>query len=291
MAFRKILLPLNGRSDLSQTCDYAFKLALQFTSHVEALFVRPDPRDAIPLLGEGMSVTMIEDMIAISNKEADKYATKSRETFDQSVAGREIKVTDTPDINSATANWLESKGPEDTAIECFGKLADLIVVSRPVDNDEIPASNLLNTVLFETGRPVFVTPPVTVKQSMEGFPKHVAVFWNASTQSARAVGAALPFLHKAGKVTVFTTKGDDVSMTNSKDLVSYLAWHGIAAQPHFVDEGGRSESEALLEKATECGADLLVMGAYTHSRMRRLILGGMTGHVLDNSTIPLLMAH
>jgi len=282
MAFQKILIPLNGRTDMSLTCDKAFEIAAEFSSYIDALFIRPDPRDAIPLLGEGMSVSMIEDMISISEQEAEKCAKISRDTFNKCVDGMGIQ--------SKSASWIEAKGSEDVTVADFGKLADLIVVSRPMENEEISSSSMVNAVLFETGRPVYVVPPLSSSSNVNAVPAHVAIFWNASSQSAHAVGAAMPFLEKAKRVTVFTSN-NDASLSPAQDIEAYLKCHGILSNRLFLDDGISTDAETMLNNAMDCGADLLVMGAFTHSRMRRFILGGMTKYVLENAKIPLFMVH
>jgi len=221
-------------------------------------------------------------MISVSEQEADKCAMISRGTFNSCV--------DRAGVPSTSASWIEAKGSEDVTVADFGKLADLIVVSRPMENEEISSSSMVNAVLFETGRPVYVVPPASAASNGMTRPKHVAIFWNASSQSARAVGAAMPFLEKSKHVTVFTAK-NDTSLSPAHDIESYLKCHGIQSDTQSLAEGILTDAETMLTKAMECGADLLVMGAFTHSRMRRFILGGMTKYVLENAKIPLFMVH
>jgi nucleotide-binding universal stress UspA family protein len=118
----------------------------------------------------------------------------------------------------------------------------------------------------------------------------VAIAWNGSAQAARAVEGALPFLAGA-KVTVLTAAEKDEFVAAPAELSAYLAWHGVSASTATVEADSDAAGEALLAEAGKLGADLLVMGGYGHSRVREVILGGVTYHVLGNAEIPVLMAH
>jgi len=257
-------------------------------AHVEILLIRSDPKDTIPLLGEGMSVTMIEDMIQISDKEGRERAAKGQKAFNELVKKLSIKVTDKPSANGASATWSEETGREDEITARRGRLADLTVAGRTTANSDVSSTLTLNAALFDTGRPVLVVPA----GGAVDFGKHIAISWNGSAQSARAVSAAMPLIRAAKKVTVLTADSDRTSSAASSELVGYLEWHGIkAGAKTFQASSQQSIGEGLLAECADAKADLLVMGAYTHSRMRQLILGGVTRHVLEESSLPLFMAH
>ncbi|MFQ5619515.1 MAG: universal stress protein, partial [Rhodospirillales bacterium] len=145
----------------------------------------------------------------------------------------------------------------------------------------------LNAALFETGRPVLVAPP----SAPAVLGRKVAISWNGSAQAARAVAAALPYIMRSDGVVILTVESDRTSASAAPELAAYLAWHGVRAETKFFSPTNRSIGAALLKECADAGADLLVMGAYTHSRMRQLILGGVTRHVLAEATVPLFMAH
>ena len=126
----------------------------------------------------------------------------------------------------------------------------------------------------------------------DDFGKHIAISWNGSAQAARAVGSALEMITRAEKVTVLTAESARTSAARAPELVAYLEWHRIAPDTRtFSIEGRQPGGADLLAECVRIGADLLVMGAYTHSRVRQLILGGVTRHVLEEAEIPLFMAH
>ncbi len=152
----------------------------------------------------------------------------------------------------------------------------------------------LNAALFDTGRPVLVAPPAGGDAPSKPFSAdgHVAVSWNGSAPTARAVGSAMGLIAKTDKVTVLTAASDQTSAPRAPELAAYLEWHRIVPEIRtFTSDGGPSIGKALLAECSSLGVDLLMMGAYAHSRVRQLILGGLTRHVLEHAALPLFMAH
>jgi len=286
MTIQTILVPVDGSEQSRHVLGAAVALGRERAAHVVALHARPDPRDSLPLLGEGISGVMIEDLMRLTEREGRERAERARALFDGFCASSGVPVIQGPPAPvGVSASWLDVAGPEDDAVARRGRLADVIVVSQSPP-DEVSALTL-NGALVESGRPVLVVP--TTVTDFVG--RRVCVAWNGNVEAARAVAAALPFLTAAEKVAVLTVAGDDVPEAVAGELVEYLAWHGVAAEDVAVPEGAQGIGEALLEACDAWGGDLLVMGAYTHSRMRQLILGGVTRHVLGNARVPLLMIH
>ena len=118
------------------------------------------------------------------------------------------------------------------------------------------------------------------------------VHWNRSTEQARATDAAMPLLQRASRVTVLDVNGGQgVSGPSAAQLIKYFERSGISADLLTVGLEGRSTGEAVLRAAAAQGCDLLVKGAYTQSRLRQMIFGGATSHILANAELPVLMAH
>ena len=186
-----------------------------------------------------------------------------------------------------TVSWRHEHGREDEVLARIGRLNDLIVVARPGDSDDVLTPMTLNAAIFESGSPVLVVPP----GGTASIRKRVAISWNGSVQSARAVSAALRILEQAEAVMVLTADSYRTSGARGTELASYLEWHGVKPDTQIFEASAGSVGLRLLEECEKFGADLLVSGAYTHSRMRQLILGGVTKHVLGHAKIPMLMAH
>jgi nucleotide-binding universal stress UspA family protein len=162
------------------------------------------------------------------------------------------------------------------------------VLPRP-DADAPPElRSVLEATLLGAGRPLLIMPPG--KQVAAG--QTIAIAWNGSTEAARAVAGALPFLDGARRVHVLTAETWRTQSDVALDLIAYLGWRGIACQTCAVS-GGESESvgAALLRTATELGAELMVMGGYGRPRLSQLVLGGVTRHALSAAELPLLVGH
>ncbi len=292
MAIKTILVPIDGDENVKHALESAFTFAQTFEAHVEVLHVCMDPKTAVPLLGEGMSGAMIEEMISLSERENKQRSGAAKKVFDDVCQAYSVSPSDAkpnPKIggNEFTCCWVEETGREEEAIARHGRLNDVTVCSRPLEGCDFPSMATLNAALFETGHPVLLTPPNVSKS----FGKHVAIAWNGSAEAARAVRMGLPFLAAAEKVSIVTAETDKTARKTADDLAVYLAWHGVNADPVYFSPAGHGVGEAMLLECGKIGADMLVMGAYTHSRVRQLILGGVTSHVLDSATIPVLMSH
>jgi nucleotide-binding universal stress UspA family protein len=140
------------------------------------------------------------------------------------------------------------------------------------------------------GRPVLVVPRYG---TFERLGERVLIAWNGSREATRAVHDAIPILKRAITVTVLSIdpEVDSPPRTPSADITLHLARHGIAAEAASTSSVDFGVGNALLSRAADLGADLIVMGAYGHSRMREMVLSGATRHLLQNMTVPVLMSH
>lgn len=269
------------------TMETAFVVGRDHSCHVRILHVRPDPSSAVPLVGEAMSGAMVEEMMTVCERQGAERAAEVRTMFDQFCGRYAIPVTDEPPgPPEMSVFFQEEQGGEDDKVALRGRMSDLIVVGRPKGDAEPALQATLNAALLDSGRPVLVAPRVPITS----IGKSVAIAWNGSAEAARAVAAAMPFLIKARTVTILVAEEEE-STPSAQDLENHLAWHGVTAEIRRVVPSGAAVGAALLKAATDVQADLLVMGAYTHSRLRQLILGGVTRHVLDHAETPLLLSH
>ena len=120
---------------------------------------------------------------------------------------------------------------------------------------------------------------------------HVLVAWNGSLEASHAVFGTLPLLHEASRVSIFSMSGAENDQATAAELAEALSWQGIRADEVGIPEATGSAGAALLGTAAQCSATLIVMGAYTHSRLRQSFLGGVTRHVLSEARIPVVMSH
>ncbi len=167
------------------------------------------------------------------------------------------------------------------------KLADLVVVRRLDAETGEGYENLIGLVLRGSGRPVLALPPAFGN----GDRARIAIAWNGSAESVRAVTAALDFLDGANTVDVMTAESETTSASGADRLIRYLACRGIGARRHvFPKRRNRAVGDMILDKCYELASDLLVVGGTTHNRWRELSFGGVTRHMLTHAELPVLMA-
>lgn len=286
MPIRKILVPLSSRAGAEAALALAFATARRWQAHVLALHVRLDARDVAPLAGEGLSGAMIEEMMAATEREANERAHALREIFTRAAERAGIAAAEpAPGGRAASAHFAMVVGREEEITAQQARLADLTLVPAPAADGEGTSSDALHAVLFDSGRPVLIaplTPPATIGE-------RICVAWNGTAESAAAVYAALPWLREAKRVRILSAQEYQRRGPEAPELAAYLALHGVQAELATFRPVEREVGAGLLQAAHEAKADLLVMGAYSHSRLRQLILGGVTRHILEHADLPVLM--
>jgi nucleotide-binding universal stress UspA family protein len=286
MPIRKLLLPLTGTAAGEAALVTALKVAQIWNAHVTALHVRVDSRDVAPLAGEGLSGAMIEEMMSATEKESSDRAHAVRGMFERFVAQQDVPVNEARHGSGhATASFASVTGREEDLVAQQARLADLTVVPHPEAGEDVSSSDALHAVLFDSGRPVLIAPrraPTTIG-------RRICSAWNGSAESAAAMLAALPWMQRAEAVRVVSADEYQRRGPLAADLADYLALHGVEVELATFKPIEKDVGAGLLQAARDFGADLLTMGAYSHSRLRQLILGGVTRHVLEHSDLPVMM--
>jgi len=290
MAYRRLLLPLTGTAAGEAALATALTVARIWNAHVHCLHVRVDARDVAPLAGEGLSGAMIEEMMAATERESGERAHRVRSLFDRFAdTSGGVTLAMNPETalktDGPTLSFESIAGREEDVVAQQSRLYDMAVVPHPEADEDVSSSDALHAVLFDSGRPVLISPrllPATMGT-------RVCLAWNGSSESAAALAAALPWLHRAQAVRIlyadeYRRRGPGVD-----GVLSYLRWHEIAAEKMLFKPQTKEVGAGLLGAVRDFGADLLCMGAYSHSRLRQLILGGVTRHVLENADVPVLM--
>jgi len=168
----------------------------------------------------------------------------------------------------------------------FGRVSDLIVLRQLVPGS-IQTQHVFDAAVFGSGRPVLIVPEKLPFDMTD----HIMIAWNGSLEASRAVLGAMPLLHLANRVSIFAAPQYDTEGVDPTDLAEALSWQGIRAHAVAAPANGYSTGAALVAAVTKQEATLIVMGAYTHSRLRQSFLGGVTKHLVTHAPIPLLMAH
>jgi nucleotide-binding universal stress UspA family protein len=192
-----------------------------------------------------------------------------------------------PQMAQLSYAWVQPSGESDTFVGSYGRVFDLIVLGRPGRAPQEPRMAPLEAALFESGRPVLIAPPGPPKT----LGRKVLVAWNGSTEQARANALAMPLLCGADEVTVLTVEGGMTPGPTGEEVALHLVRNGVPATAVTVAPAGRTTGEAILHYTKSQGCDLLVKGAYAQSRLREMMFGGATRHILAHATLPVLMAH
>jgi nucleotide-binding universal stress UspA family protein len=286
MPVKAILLPLSEADAPGPVLETALGLAQRFDAHLDVLYVLRNPQNILPYATLGLSKHMREAVLQAAERNTADQARVARDLLEQFCERSGIPIIDKRNGHAGvTASWHEATGQEDAILAQRGRLADLIVLPGPIPISPPPA--VAEAALKGTGRPLLIAPPT----ARPVIASHVGIGWNGSAEAARAVGAAMAYLYAAEKVTVFTCRKQETIKPPPESLVDYLGWHGVDASIKTVDAHDPNVGEALIAVAGETGVDLLVVGGYSRSRIRELILGGVTGHLLASAEIPVFMLH
>ena len=293
MAIRHILVPLFGYDGDRVSLDAALVVAKRHGAHVAALHVETDPLEQTPLMVDvGVAIT---ELVEAAERHALQRATNATKTFETWQAATGTPIDAAPSIHPiVTTAFTRIKGNEEDLISRYGRLTDLVVLARPKKNE---AADLIavriEDVLFGAGRPVLLVPNDIGAETLahlEDGPALVA--WNGSIEATRAITAGLDLIKAMGKVRVLSVKEGKREAHPATDLTHFLAWHGVAATVGTPPaEAHKATADHFLNAAREAKATLIVMGAYSHGRLRQLVLGGVTSHMIDAADIPVLMAH
>ena len=258
----------------------AAALAQQHKAHLAAAFLTPLPDE--PLAYEPTVVAGVwAELLGRARSEAEAERKKVEDRLKGLMQPCEIRSAEalSRDLGRVAA--------------VHARYADVAVLTRPSDG---PGSELredvIEGVLFHSGRPALIAPP-DWKGGAIG--KRVVVAWDASREATRALSEADDLLEFAEAVTVITVDAKPKMFGHGEQPGANIAGHlqrrGFKAEVRNVESRGRAASAVILDEAAAFKADLLVMGAYAHSRLRELVFGGATRDLLHETTVPLLMAH
>lgn len=293
MPIKSILCIFGGEDSEFAALDVAMLLAKSYTAKVRILHISPQPSAYMMVYGEGI----IENshIIATIEKENREKLEKARQRVASTASkhcltlDEQSSFTDADKVNHVFAEFIHLTGSADDIIAAQGRVCDIVVISRAIRESDTVYDPVVITALFDTGRPVLLVP----EGKTEIHYKTVSLAWDGGMEAARAVHNSLQFLKRAENVRLLTARehGELSDPEAEAGVMEYLKCHDIRARGIIVAAGSRSIAEALLMRAKELETDLLVMGAYGHSRFREMILGGVTNYMLENADIPLLLSH
>jgi nucleotide-binding universal stress UspA family protein len=279
MTYKSILVHVDETPRCTARLDVAFDLARASDAHITGLALVPDfPSPALLTVSYGSE-------LAVAHERAVREALDPvKAAFSQRAQRAGV----------SSSEWREARGDVVAAATLHARYADLLILgqSDPGDDRTRPVPGFLENLLLSAGRPVLVIPYAGM---FKGAFAKVLVAWNASRESTRAVTDALPLLQRARQVAVIVVDPRQTAGIHGEspgsDVALYLARHGVKAEAHPTPSGDVDVGDVILSRTSDIGADLIVMGAWGHSRVRELVMGGATRSLLDEMTVPVLFSH
>jgi nucleotide-binding universal stress UspA family protein len=278
---KSILVPMENIETMTSALETALLLGRPRAAYIEGFalrfaiseFIAIDPAGSIPL------ETYRQDSL--------EEAAAARALFETFMQKHNVPRA-SASTNGLSCGWLDDAPAGESFVGSYGRVFDVTVLSRPSASTVGLHNRAIESSLFESGRPILLAPPTPPSQ----IATNVMVHWNGSPEQARTTAFALPLLQQAKRVIVLNVPGGQgVPGPSAEQTVAYLRRQGVTAELMSVGLEGRSTGETVLATAKAQSCDLLVKGAYTQSRLRQMIFGGATSHILGNAALPVLMAH
>lgn len=293
MSIRKIHVPLighQGAEELKVASESAVRVGFTFGrdlgAHVEVCCIAAVWHDQDELLAAAFPETAIQALLSEVKKRNDKGFWLARSLFDQLAADFNPRRDSEPAVEPLfSAEFLEITGEISSVAAEHGKLADLSVIASQPKGRSTQHDLLVQTLLTDTGRPLMVVPENCAEVDLG----KIAIAWNDTNESARAVAMTMGFIRQASDVLIITVLEDGALPSGPQALADYLLWHGVQAKVVEVSVSGQGVAEALLNEADKTKSGLLIMGAYTRSKLQRILFGGATGGALAACPLPLLL--
>lgn len=276
MNYKTILVHLDAGQRGAERLAIAKRFADTFEAHLTALFALSAPR--IPSYALAEAGPVVIEAEARYRAEAARAAENAFTATAQQVRSSEFRSTNRDAL---------------AAVQLSARYADLVIAGQPeAEGSAGVASDFAEDLVLSAGRPVLFVP---YAGSFPEVGRRVLVAWNAGREAARAVTDALPLLRRASivQVVAFDPRkgGADHGDIPGADIALVLARHGVKVSVAQQQSADVDVGNQILSRAADMQSDLIVMGAYGHSRLRELVLGGVTRTLLDTMTVPVLMSH
>ncbi len=280
MAMKTVLVPIQVNGSVEPALETAHAFAARFDAYVEGVVLDVFASDfvAVDVFSGGW--------VPPASKLSDDAVRECRDAFENFMQRKSVPRNDGI-LNHLSFGWSDQKMLLQGAVAEYSRIFDVTVFGALSAEAHPMQQMALETTLFESGRPILIAPSVAPRS----IGNQVLVAWNGSTETALTVALAMPILEKAKAVVVLTVEGGMVPGPSGSDLTRHLKANGIAADERTVSPGKRSSGEMILAEAASLGCDLIIKGAYTQSRLRQMIFGGATRHILSAAPIPVFMAH
>src|ERR1700730_13697797 len=282
----KNLLAVIGDGNAGAVLEAALLVAKRFNSHIVGLHSLTTEYAVV--FGGEMGFSISSEVDRTLEREGHERRDQARRLFRDVMNSKGVPIGPmAAGHNGPSASWREEDGRQNAVVGMIGRVYDLILVEQPEKLASI-AEATLEDALFESGRPVLMVP----KRSLPTLGEVVAIAWNGSTETALTVALGMPFLEKAKEVVIVAVGPQHMPEPGptGDELARTLEWHGVPVSLRTAFARQEPHGESFLKEAMAAGADLLLKGAYTQSRIRQMIFGGGTRHFIMEAKIPVLMA-
>jgi nucleotide-binding universal stress UspA family protein len=285
-----VLVPIGGSDTDNPVLETALAAARLFAAHLRFLHIRSGVGEAAQHMPhmEFASGQALRSALQDLNIQSQTRSTISIEHVHDFCTRQQIELCDTPRPTQAvTASCREEEGNPLDRILFHARHSDLIVVGRRSKPNGLP-TDFLDRLLLDSGRPVLIASS-SGPQTLTGT---IMVCWREGADAARAVTAASPILAHARRV-IFTAVAENSEYTGAamSEMVDQFAWRGIPVETQIIAPDGRPVQELLAVSARNSGADLIVSGAYGHSRISEIMFGGCTRSFIQHADRPILLMH
>ena len=276
---RNILVPVENHTAIDSVLNTALLFATRFQSYIEGVPLGPDLPD---LVAFDMPVSWT---VADQNTWRE-LAEEARKKFSDFMSVSNVPAYD-PTKNELSHGWAGEAALGDSHVSSYARIFDVTLLGRPGGERGNARMATAEAVLFDSGRPILLAPPKP--PSVLG--DTIVIAWNQSLEAARTVAMAMPILKKARRVYVLSIPERTVEGPTGDRLAHNLRANGVAAEAVDKSGKGKSHGDAILDHTSALGGDMLIKGAYTQSRLRQMIFGGATSHILGKAEIPVFMAN
>jgi nucleotide-binding universal stress UspA family protein len=286
---KSFLVPIGGSHTDNTVLETALVAARPFAAHLRFLHVVLEPGEAARYTPhmEFASGSALRGAFGQLEVETQARAAASDQHIHEFCARSNIELRETPGrTQSVTASCRQEHGSPLERILFYARHSDLIVMGRRSRPNGL-APDFLERLLLGSGRPLLIASASAPRAF-----SNIMVCWRESADAARAVAVAGPFLAQANRV-IFATVAEksDYTVAAMHDAVDQFSWHGVTAEVQIIAPNGRPAEEVLAAAARNCQADLVVAGAYGHSRMREIVFGGCTQSLIQHADRPILLMH
>jgi nucleotide-binding universal stress UspA family protein len=279
MSYKSILVHLDTSARAHPRLEIALRLAHQFHARLTAIFSTWFPERHALFVMEGTGGYYVEH-----ERERHERCAALERLFHAEAARAKVE-----------GHWVAVNGYANDVVPPYTHLADLVIAGQPdpKDPESFIAEQFVEHIVLSAGRPVLLVPSAG---SFKTIGRHVLIAWDGSREATRAIHDAMPFLAHAANVTLLTvnaTRGEPLRYRiPGADIALTVARHGVKVDVReVIVDSDASVGDVLLSEAADSACDMIVMGAYAHSRLHEVILGGATRTILESMTVPVLTSH